>query len=237
MSHVRSLGLLGVLAVATATGSLNASAQEIIRVFVIAMENHNWICRHQQLRTASAGIDKGSCALLFLRSHRTCMVTLERITLQNVSAFKAVRLRALQDTPSAFGSTYARESQFSDAECIKRAGNLCGERSIGYMAMEGRSPCGLALSLLHESDTSRAQLISMWTAPTQRQKGTGRLLVNEILNWCRERGAKTLDLMVTSSNESAIRFYERLGFTRTGRTEPYPNDPALIEYEMSRPVG
>jgi len=32
-------------------------------------------------------------------------------------------------------------------------------------------------------------------------------------------------------------FYERLGFIRTGRTEPYPNDPALIEYEMSRPVG
>ena len=43
-------------------------------------------------------------------------------------------------------------------------------------------------------------------------------------------------LMVTSNNEAALRFYEQLGFNRTGRTEPYPNDPALIEYEMSRQI-
>jgi len=42
--------------------------------------------------------------------------------------------------------------------------------------------------------------------------------------------------MVTSNNERAIRFYERLGFAKTGRTEPYPNDLAIIEYEMLRPV-
>jgi ribosomal protein S18 acetylase RimI-like enzyme len=42
--------------------------------------------------------------------------------------------------------------------------------------------------------------------------------------------------MVTSINEPAIRFYERLGFARTGRTEPYPNDQAVIEYEMARVI-
>ena len=42
MSHVRSLRTLGMLALLAALGSLNASAQEIKTVFVIAMENHNW---------------------------------------------------------------------------------------------------------------------------------------------------------------------------------------------------
>jgi ribosomal protein S18 acetylase RimI-like enzyme len=42
--------------------------------------------------------------------------------------------------------------------------------------------------------------------------------------------------MVTSVNDSAIRFYERLGFARTGRSEPYPNDPSITEYEMSRAI-
>jgi ribosomal protein S18 acetylase RimI-like enzyme len=76
----------------------------------------------------------------------------------------------------------------------------------------------------------------MWTAPTHRQRGIGRLLVNEIFAWARLREAVTLRLMVVSNNEPAIFFYQRLGFARTGRTEPYPNDPALIEYEMSRAI-
>ena len=76
----------------------------------------------------------------------------------------------------------------------------------------------------------------MWTAPTHRQRGVGRLLVDRILEWTRERKVRALRLMVVCNNETAIKFYEHLGFTRTGRTEPYPNDPALIEYEMSRPV-
>src|SRR5215471_4476310 len=42
MSHVRRLGVLGVLALFTTLGCLSASAEEIKTVFVIAMENHNW---------------------------------------------------------------------------------------------------------------------------------------------------------------------------------------------------
>jgi len=164
------------------------------------------------------------------------MIALERITSQNALVFKAVRLRALQDAPSAFGSTYAKESQLMDADWVKRAGNMCGEKSVGFLAIDAGASCGIACSFLDQDDATQAQLISMWTAPTHRQRGIGRLLVNEIIDWARERRARTLRLMVTCNNEPAIKFYERLGFTLTGRTEPYPNDPAVIEYEMSRPV-
>ncbi len=78
-----------------------------------------------------------------------------------------------------------------------------------------------------------AHLISMWTALTHRRRGAGRLLVNEAVRWAAERHGTVLKLMVTCNNQPALDFYERLGFTRTGRTEPYPNDPAVIEYEMS----
>ena len=60
--------------------------------------------------------------------------------------------------------------------------------------------------------------------------------MNEVLRWAYLRGAHTLLLMVTSNDEPAIRFYQRLGFTRTLRTEPYPHDPGIIECEMSRPI-
>jgi phosphatidylinositol-3-phosphatase len=42
MSHVRRLGMLGVVALLAVLGNLNAGAEEIKTVFVIAMENHNW---------------------------------------------------------------------------------------------------------------------------------------------------------------------------------------------------
>ena len=162
------------------------------------------------------------------------MITLDPITALNVAAFKEIRLRALQDTPSAFGSTYAREIQLTDADWAARGARWNGERGIGFIAMDGSIACGIAGSFLDEADPTRAHLISMWTAPTHRQRGVGRRLVEGIAAWACGRGASQSLLMVTSSNLPAMIFYQRLGFTRTGRTEPYPNDSSLIEYEMSR---
>jgi ribosomal protein S18 acetylase RimI-like enzyme len=63
------------------------------------------------------------------------------------------------------------------------------------------------------------------------------MLIDAIVAWAAERGVRTIKLMVTSVNGGAMEFYRRLGFERTGRTEPYPNDPAVVEYEMVRVVG
>jgi ribosomal protein S18 acetylase RimI-like enzyme len=162
------------------------------------------------------------------------MPTLHQIAPSLASIYKSVRLRALQDTPSAFGSTYAREVQFSDTDWQQRAANLCTPRSIGYLAREEDDYCGIAASFLNEKNPQHAELVSMWVAPGHRRTGAGRLLVDAIESWARNTGAHTFQLMVTNTNLAAISFYERLGFIKTGRTEPYPNDPALIEYEMSK---
>lgn len=161
---------------------------------------------------------------------------IEPVTPLNTEVFKTIRLRALQDTPHAFGSTYVKESQLPDSEWLARVERMNGKRGSGFLAMDGDTACGIVGSFLDQSDQSQAHVISMWTAPSHRQQGIGRLLMNEVLKWAHSRNARSLVLMVTSNNEPAIRFYERLGFTRTGRTEPYPNDPAVVEYEMCRPI-
>jgi len=167
------------------------------------------------------------------------MIVLTPITQTNMLIFKSVRLRALQDSPRAFGSTYAKEAQLTGADWIERTARWNGERGAGFLAMDDDhdgAACGIAGVFLDQDDPARAHLVSMWTAPTHRRLGVGSLLVNQVRDWARLRGARTLLLMVTSVNESAISFYQRLGFTRTGRTQPYPNDPALIEYEMACPI-
>jgi ribosomal protein S18 acetylase RimI-like enzyme len=182
------------------------------------------------------------------------MIVIEPITARNVWVFKAVRLRALEDAPHAFASTYAKEFQLTDSDWMKRVERWNGENGAGFLAIDedDDTACGIAGSFLDQNDPSRgspatpgfgvagvvthAHLISMWTAPTHRKRGVGRLLVSEVLKWARGRNARVLLLSVVGNNEDAIRFYERLGFTRTGRTQPYPNDPSVMEYEMSRPL-
>lgn len=96
------------------------------------------------------------------------MISIAPITLLNALVFKAVRLRALQDAPHAFGSTYARESQFPDSEWLSRAERMNGERGVGFLATDGETPCGIVGSFLDQNDPTRAQLVGMWTAPTHR---------------------------------------------------------------------
>jgi ribosomal protein S18 acetylase RimI-like enzyme len=165
------------------------------------------------------------------------LITIAQITRENMESFKAVRLRALQESPSAFGSTYAREAKFSAAEWLARLERWNGEKGVGFLALDGLDACGIAGALLDLEDSSRAQLVSMWTAPAHRQKGVGRLLVNAVFDWAKKLKVETITLMVVSNNEPAASFYKRLGFSMTGRTEPYPNDPAVLEYEMARPVS
>jgi ribosomal protein S18 acetylase RimI-like enzyme len=169
------------------------------------------------------------------------MITIEPVRDSNLSLFREIRLRALQDSPGAFSSTYAGESQLTEADWIERTRRWNGEQGIGFLALDGNMGCGIVGCFLEPEpgtqQLTRAHLVSMWTAPTHRRQRVGEMLLKSAIDWARNRGAVTLRLMVTSNNESAFRFYERMGLTRTGRTEPYPNDPNVLEHEMSRPIA
>ena len=161
-------------------------------------------------------------------------VILKPISATELDSFKSVRLAALKDSPFAFGSTYAKESSFLDSEWEQRVKQWKGDQANCLLAWDGNHPCGIAASSVDKKDSSRAHLVSMWVAPSHRSLGVGRLLVQGIIDWGRNRGVQTLALMVTSSNSNAAGFYECIGFRKTGRKEPYPNDDSLVEYEMIR---
>lgn len=160
------------------------------------------------------------------------MIIVRRITATDLAEFKAVRLHALQESPGAFGATYAAESQLTEADWLRRIERWSGGKGAGFLAFDDGVACGIAGILLDEKAATRATLVSMWTAPTHRRSGVGRNLVETVIDWARKHRVETLRLMVVGNNDPAIRLYERLGFVRTGRTEPYPNDPAVTEHEM-----
>jgi GNAT superfamily N-acetyltransferase len=135
------------------------------------------------------------------------MIVLKPITPDRALLFKAVRLRALQDTPSAFGSTYSKESQLTDDEWTQRSANWSSDRSTGYIAFDEEQNeeekadacCGIAASHLNEQNPQKAHLISMWVAPDHRQSGVGKMLIHAIQRWAIQRRAQTLLLTVTAA--------------------------------------
>lgn len=161
------------------------------------------------------------------------MPTLESLSPHLVNELKTVRLRALQDTPSAFGSTYAEEALLSEADWLNRATSWNnGSSSTCFIAMDNQAPCGMIAGYLDTHDPPRPNVAAMWVAPEYRRTGLGSLLMNEVVQWAQLGGTGELRLMVTSGNTAAIRFYERCGFSLTGNTKPYANDLSLFECEM-----
>lgn len=156
------------------------------------------------------------------------------ITRKNALLVKNVRLAALQDSPNAFSSTYARESRLTDEDWITRTEPLNGERAAGFLAMDADIACGMAVGRLERDDARRADLEAMWVAPRHRRRGIGRALVDAVLTWARTRGVRGVRLMVTCDNEPAIGLYRGLGFALTGQTKPHTHDPSLRDCEMSR---
>jgi ribosomal protein S18 acetylase RimI-like enzyme len=164
------------------------------------------------------------------------MITLEPISPVNALVFKTVRLRALQTDPTAFSGTYAKEAVLADDEWFRRSVRWSSDGSIAYLACDHETPCGLVGCYAEENDPEYGHVISMWVDPAYRSAGVGRALIDGLKSWATARRMRALKLMVTSVNPGAICFYERLGFRKTGITGPYPNDPAVIEYEMILPL-
>ena len=165
------------------------------------------------------------------------MIAVLSITAAEAMLFREIRLRALQDSPDAFSSNYAAEACLTDREWVKRVAQWTGAGSVAFVALDDGVACGVAAGYLQKDDPTRVRLVSLWTAPTHRRRGLGRMLVERVAGWAQANRARTVCLLVTSSNEPAMRFYQCLGFTRTGHAQPYPNDPALLEYGMAREIG
>jgi GNAT superfamily N-acetyltransferase len=82
-----------------------------------------------------------------------------------------------------------------------------GGRVVGFVGvMWGLSYVGGA----------HARLLSLVVEPAERGRGTGAALVAAVEAWGRARGAASVRLTTALHRERTHRFYERLGYARTG---------------------
>lgn len=160
-------------------------------------------------------------------------VSIRRITPDDGPDLRAVRLAALADTPSAFGSTFTEEAARTDAEWSDRAQwASAGVERITLLAHRGDRVVGIAGGYREEIQSTEVHLVSMWTAPEVRRCGLGRLLVGAVIDWAADTAAASVGLWVTRGNAPAQLLYESMGFSETGEYQPLPSDPCADEVRM-----
>jgi len=167
-------------------------------------------------------------------------LTIRRIRADEWQRLRALRLHALADAPTAFGSTLAREEAFAETVWRERAaGGAAGDDRVTVIAEQDGRWVGLATCLLSSPDEPEAAvptLVGMFVEGSARRQGIGKALVDTIVGWARNRGAARLALCVTSSNRAAVALYSRCGFRLTSKTKALAHTPALWECEMMREV-
>jgi ribosomal protein S18 acetylase RimI-like enzyme len=159
------------------------------------------------------------------------MVLVRETVMGDWQALRDIRLEALRDAPSAFGSTYEREAGRAEADWrdrVSRGGNF-----LAYVPEVGASePAGLVAG--YQEDPGTVELVSMYVRPRARGRGVGEALVQTVIGWARGKNAAAVHLWVTETNAHARALYERMGFTPTGERQPLRGDPDLGEIAMRR---
>lgn len=164
------------------------------------------------------------------REHDT-VVLIREVAPDDWQLLRDIRLTALLDAPSAFGSSYEREAGFTEADWRERIET----GAVNFLAyLPEVSPAGLAGSF--EDRPGVAELVAMWVAPAARGRGTGEALIDAVVNWAKNHDYREVHLWVTESNVPARGLYERCGFVPTGERQPLPSNPSLPEIGMRLPI-
>ncbi len=153
------------------------------------------------------------------------MLSVERLTGEDWTRLRAVRLRALETDPDAFGAVLAEEAARREAFWRRRTLDgdwflaRAAEEAVGVVALvTPPAPAGG-----HGGDERR--LDAMWVAPDWRGRGVGEALIDTALAHAAGQGAASVSLTVVDGNRAARGLYRRMGFRPTGERSPRPRDP------------
>src|ERR1019366_3068235 len=94
---------------------------------------------------------------------------------------------------------------------------ISGELSVCFVAEQDGHIVGYLIGhvdkKIDKADTIlRCELENIYIDEAARSEGVGRLLVQELTKWCKEKGAQSMFVSVYYHNDNAVSFYKACGF-------------------------
>ncbi|WP_051579815.1 GNAT family N-acetyltransferase [Pseudonocardia acaciae] len=140
------------------------------------------------------------------------------------------RLRALLDSPDAFTSDYRRERGLNEHQWLRWF-----DAAAWVVAVERDKVIGL-VALVDGQKPEGRHVESIWVAPTHRQRGVFRALLDEVIEIGRLMGLDELLLWVLEDNTVARRVYARLGFVDTDERQKIESGGQRYERRLRLPI-
>jgi [ribosomal protein S18]-alanine N-acetyltransferase len=95
----------------------------------------------------------------------------------------------------------------------------------GVVALVGEKDGNVTGFILGRRVAEVAEILNLAVTPASRRRGEGEALLRAALAEFRSCGVSRVFLEVRESNEIGIAFYEKHGFSKTGRRAGYYRDP------------
>ncbi|KGR74323.1 GNAT family N-acetyltransferase [Ureibacillus manganicus] len=139
------------------------------------------------------------------------------LTESDARNYQILRLEALQTNPESYSSTYEKEIQYT-TDMVKERIRPDQEKFVLGAFDEG-SLVGVARYVREAGSKMkhRANIYGMYVSPVMRGRGVAKALLLEIINRAKkEDGVEQIHLQVVSTNVSAKKLYQSLGFETYG---------------------
>lgn len=151
---------------------------------------------------------------------------LRRLRADEGLAYRAVRLRALELEPRAYGQTLAEALADPEQTWHDLAASVDGDDARALFVVDrGDGVLGGTLyAAVSDEPPHFGSLGAMWVDPDLRSQGWADALMEEAVAWASRWGAAGLTLWMGAGNERAWRLYQRHGFQPTGNIERWESD-------------
>ena len=139
------------------------------------------------------------------------------LTSSDAAAFRALRLRALQEHPEAFTSSFDEDALKPLSATEQRIAGDSGNVFWGAFA-DGdiRGMIGLTRDPRAKA-RHKGDIVAMYVAPELGRRGLARALLQAAIDYARsEAGLEQLVLTVTRTNQAAAKLYKSAGFVTFG---------------------
>ncbi|MEO6876176.1 MAG: N-acetyltransferase [Opitutaceae bacterium] len=165
------------------------------------------------------------------------MIKVRQLTKDDIGSFRRVRLTGLQESPTAFGASYAQEERMPAEEMATRLAGTADRWVLGVFAEEELT--GVIGFVRETGDKSRHKgfIWGLYVIPEFRGVGMGRaLFAATLVRIDALPGFRNVRLSVVTSNHGALRLYEKFGFVRYGEEVDalYVNGVFHSEFHMAR---